>query len=213
MNYDYILWDWNGTIIDDRQLCLDILNYMLVEHGVKPVTMAQYQGFFGFPVIDYYRKAGFDFSRYSYDSLAQEFIELYQKRSLKVGLVKDSLETIKELHKRGYKQIVFSASEINNLNEQIDSYQLRGYFKETLGISNIHAKSKLDLGLNWLDGFKNKKPRLLMIGDSIHDYEVAQALGADCVLISMGSHQSIKRLEETGAQVFASAKQILTFLT
>ena len=42
--------------------------------------------------------------------------------------------------------------------------------------------------------------RTMMIGDSVHDFEVAQALGVGCVLESAG-HQSAEKLRETGAPV------------
>lgn len=212
MKYDYIVWDFNGTIIDDRQLCLDILNKMLIEHGVKTVTMEEYREVFGFPVIDYYRKVGFNFDLYPFSVLAVEFIELYQKNSLSVGLVQNSEETLRKIKELGYHQIILSASEKNNLDEQIKHYHLENYFDVILGLGDIHATSKEALALDWIKTLPNKNPKLLVVGDSLHDYEVSKVLHADCLLIDKGSHQSKERLKKTGCPVLDTALDIIDFL-
>ena len=35
MKYDYLVLDFNGTIIDDVDLCLNILNHLLEERNYK----------------------------------------------------------------------------------------------------------------------------------------------------------------------------------
>ena len=50
-----------------------------------------------------------------------------------------------------------------------------------------------------------------MIGDTIHDLEVASALGVDCILVDIG-HVSSKRLTETGVPVFNSLDSALKFI-
>ena len=58
---DTIILDFNGTILDDLDLCFNVLNKMLVMYNHKPVTLEEYLDIFTFPVIEYYRKAGFNF--------------------------------------------------------------------------------------------------------------------------------------------------------
>ncbi|MDR2569759.1 MAG: HAD family hydrolase, partial [Oscillospiraceae bacterium] len=65
------------------------------------------------------------------------------------------------------------------------------YFDELLGLSDIYAKSKIDIGLDYLS--RKNAEKAILIGDTIHDYEVASALGIDCVLIPNG-HQSREML-------------------
>ena len=59
--YRYIFWDWNGTLLDDVWLCVDIINYMLIKRGKSEITQSQYREIFDFSVKGYYKKAGFDF--------------------------------------------------------------------------------------------------------------------------------------------------------
>jgi len=51
-----------------------------------------------------------------------------------------------------------------------------------------------------------------MIGDSLHDYEVASNLGVQCLLIAQG-HQSYARLAKSGAPILMGLGEISAWLT
>ena len=64
MKPSLVLWDWNGTLLDDVALCVDALNRLLrIYHYPQQYSLAQYREIFGFPIEDYYIRAGFDFSK------------------------------------------------------------------------------------------------------------------------------------------------------
>ena len=65
-----IIWDWNGTLLDDVSICIDIMNEILGRRGLDKLTRKKYQQIFRFPVIDYYRQLGFDFKRDSFENLS-----------------------------------------------------------------------------------------------------------------------------------------------
>ena len=75
-----ILFDFNGTIVDDLDLCLNLLNTMLSMCNHKKVSKEKYLEIFTFPVIEYYKKAGFIFPKDDFPKLANYFIEEYKKR-------------------------------------------------------------------------------------------------------------------------------------
>lgn len=207
MKYDYIVWDFNGTILDDRQLCLDILNKMLAERNLKTVTLEEYINVFRFPIIDYYRAVGFDFEKEPFSELGKEFIDLYQKQSFKCGFCVDSIETIIELKKTGVELILLSASKKENLDEQLEELHIKYLFDHVYGIGNIYAESKVHIA----ERFRNRvgyDKKVLMIGDSVHDFEVATAIKADCILVAQG-HQAKHKLLEVTTNVVDTAKEIL----
>ena len=51
-NYKHIVWDWNGTLLDDAWLCVEVLNQMLSQRGRAAITLEFYRQHFKFPVID-----------------------------------------------------------------------------------------------------------------------------------------------------------------
>ena len=211
MKYDYIIWDFNGTILDDAQLCLDILNQMLKERNLPTVTMEKYKEVFGFPIIDYYRKVGFDFDKEPFAVTAVQFIDLYQNASLNCPLTKSCLNTIINMKEKGYHLILLSASKKENLLEQMHHFDLVKYFDEILGIGDIHAASKEAVGIAWKESLENKNAKLLMLGDTLHDAEVAHAIGAECILVAQG-HQSKRRLEKSSCKVVDQVDEVLKLI-
>lgn len=190
MKYDCILWDFNGTILDDVAPCLCCLNTLLSRRNLKQVALDEYKKLFTFPIIDYYAKV-FDLNKYPYKILAEEWTELYRANK-DICLYRGARETLKALSERGLTQVILSASEKNTLEKQLNEYGIRSYFDDILALDNIHAETKKGIALSWRE--QNKNVKALMIGDTLHDKEVADAIEADCILIPNG-HQDISILQ------------------
>ena len=210
MNYDLILWDWNGTLLDDAGWCVDVVNRMLRKRGLPTTDLENYRNKFGFPVEEYYRKIGFDLTAESFTDLSVEFVSLYSAKSHGYALHRGVLETLSAFENLGISQAVLSASEQNNLDKQIMEFGLTARFTAVLGIGDIYARGKLELGRRYMA--QRNSAHCLLVGDTIHDREVAQALGVDCVLLSHG-HQSRKRLIATGAVVLDYLGDVPPFFT
>lgn len=95
------------------------------------------------------------------------------------------------------------------LNAQLSALGIAHYFMETLALSNLYAFSKVELGKSWVERVKPEKA--LFIGDTLHDFETASAMGVDCALIASG-HQSEKRLQAAGAPVFNTVFELIEAL-
>ncbi len=187
-----IFWDFNGTILDDLDLCLTILNDMLKEEGHQPITKERYLDIFTFPIIEYYRLAGFDFKHRSYETLANIFITKYQKASLNLKLHEDTVKIVTYFKQQGYRQVVLSASQVNNLVEQLKHYQIFDLFDDVLGISNVYAASKTQIGLEYIQKHQIDLENSVMIGDTLHDRDVAGALNCGIIIYTKG-HQAKHR--------------------
>lgn len=207
----YVFLDFNGTIIDDVELCLDLLNEMLYKQGAKTLSVEEYKNVFCFPIKKYYIDAGIDFNKNSFEELAVWFIEKYQPLSMKCGLYSGIIDTFRELKNKGYHLIILSASEKNNLLEQCSNYNIVEYFDEILGIDNIHAASKVDIALRYLNENNIKGDEILFVGDTLHDLEVAEAIGANCKLVSCG-HQSFDVLKKGNVDILGSVNDLLSVL-
>lgn len=186
--YTHIIWDWNGTLFDDVDWCFSIINLMLKKRNMKTLNcMEDYHKVFCFPIVQYYENVGFDFEKEPFKELAKEYISLYHDDNNNLTLHKDAERVLRTLADNGITQIILSASEKQNLLTQMKSFTISSYFDEILGISDIYAKSKIEAGMDYIRRANIKKA--VLIGDTKHDFEVAQALGTDCILISNG-HQS-----------------------
>lgn len=198
--YKHIIWDWNGTLLDDAWLCVEILNDMLTRRKMKTVTLSQYQADFNFPVINYYVRLGFDFEKESFDDIAREYIAAYESQRLRCRLRTGVVDIIKLLKAKGVLQSVLSASQRASLVEALKLFGLTDFFENVAGLDDYYAHSKMDIGKNLMKNLSAGQKEVLLIGDTIHDYEVACELGADCLLAPAG-HQSKERLLACGAKV------------
>ncbi|MBU1141790.1 MAG: HAD-IA family hydrolase [Firmicutes bacterium] len=188
----YIFWDFNGTVLDDAYLCYEILNEMLIEEERPTVTFDEYLMIFDFPVEAYYAKV-YDLEKTSFKVLAHRFIERYQPRSLNLKLHDGVIEAIKHYESQGIINIMLSASEIHNLHRQLAHFKIEHLFHHILGTSDVYAKSKVDVAKAFIDEYNIDPKDVMMIGDTLHDIEVANELGCDIILYTKG-HQHHTRL-------------------
>jgi len=211
-NYTHIIWDWNGTLLNDVDWCFATINRLLATQQKPPLpSLAAYREVFGFPIIDYYRRAGFDLAAESYDSLAAKYIALYHGAgSESMGLFENAEAVLQAVKTSGRSQVILSASSQENLFAQLAPFDIHGLFDEILGISDIFAKGKVEIGLNYIA--HNPVQNGLFIGDTLHDFEVADAMGIDCVLVAQG-HQSRERLQVCGVPVLADLAEVWDYLS
>jgi phosphoglycolate phosphatase len=205
--YDYILWDFNGTILDDAALCVQTENQLRRESGMPEISIDFFREHMCFPIKDYYINIGMDFTQISYADMCVKFMAIFQPASLHAPFREGVIDFITAQSKKGQKQILLSAAEKNNLLEQTAHFGITGLFEEVLGISDILGASKIELALSWLESKEKKPERMLFIGDTLHDFEVSQALGCDCVLLT-GGHSNRKRLETAGVLVLDTIAEL-----
>ncbi len=211
MKYKYIFFDFNGTVLNDVDLCLQLLNEMLISCNHQKVSYDEYKHIFRFPVIEYYKLAGFDFTKESFNDLSKWFIENYQPKSLKCHLYDNVVNTFEYLISKGYKLVLLSASQIDNLIQQCNHFEITKYFDAILGIDNIYAASKVDIGVNYLVNNKIDPKEVSMIGDTLHDKEVAEKMGVNCFLVSCG-HQHFDILNINENKVLSGVADLMKFL-
>lgn len=210
-NYDLIIWDWNGTLLDDVFWCIKTMNQMLQKRGLPLLqTKERYHEVFCFPIRQYYANIGFNFEKESFENLAKEYISLHHSENSRHSqLHKKALCTVANIKLSGIAQIILSASQANNLQQQLEPFDIADYFDAVLGIEDIYANSKIDLAKTYLS--QHRARRILCIGDTVHDYEVAQSLNADCLLIANG-HQSKATLADCGVPVLQNIQAVLDYV-
>lgn len=211
-NYKHIIWDWNGTLMDDAWLCVEVMNGILQRYGKKPVSLEVYRHHFTFPVVRYYEWLGFCNDQISFEKVSHEFIHAYNQRRFECQLHPETTELLQQIQSLDIDQVILSAYTHHTLVEIIHHYGLDPYFRKLIGLDNIYAASKVALGQAHFATLDHDPHEVLLIGDTLHDFEVAQSLGVDCVLLSHGHHDH-SRLAATGKPVFESLSALRQYLT
>ena len=210
----HVVWDWNGTLFDDLDCCVEVANTLLGEFGLPALEgIAGYQSKFRVPIVAYYADLGFDISPGgNFDAAARRYLELYATASQACGLHEGAREVLGALQAAGVQQVVISASEQANLHAQLAPFELDDWLAGAHGIEDIYAASKEGLARRWLAEAHVAPADVVFVGDSEHDFEIAAALGAGCVLFS-GGHHSRAHLEKLGAPVIDHLCQVPDYVT
>lgn len=208
---NHIIWDWNGTLIDDAGLCVRVLNELLADWGRGPVSVQAYRDEFGFPVRDYYERIGFPLDREDFESVSQRFIARYYELFAEVRAHFGVVDLIENLRAKGVTHSILSASKQDHLEAAVRTFDLDGHFERLVGIGNIFASGKLAEGKRWVSEMPWDPRTVLLVGDTLHDFEVAEALGVPVVLLAHG-HHAPERLRQTGAPVVETPGSLRAFI-
>ena len=196
----YVIWDWNGTLLDDVRAACGAFNTPLVRRGIPTLSLEHYREIFGFPVRDFYRSAGIKLELEDWDRLAAEYHELYLADE-SPELADGAFALLRHWKEQRIGQSVVTVSEQTIVNTQIQKFGIRKELDQVIGVSNLHGASKRDLVHGFLDSLSIPSAEVLMVGDSLHDAELAREADTQCVLVASG-HQSRSRLETTGFPVY-----------
>lgn len=210
--YENIIWDWNGTLLNDADICIASMNTLLEKRSLDLLNKTRYLEIFGFPVKDYYKKAGFDFEKEAFEIPAMEYIDEYKKRIYTSSLHNKSKEMLNLFQQNNISQYILSAMEEKALLDSLGHFDIKNYFKAIYGLNDNYAVSKTEMGIKLLEEHSIDPEKTLLIGDTIHDLETAAKMNVDIVLIANG-HQNKNRLLAVHNHVIDTLEDLPDYLS
>ena len=206
-----IVWDWNGTLLDDLAASLSAMNQMLTRRQLPLLSQVRYREIFTFPVRNYYEKAGLFFNEKEWDAVAMEFIDNYRVLLPGCGIHSGTSQIIGYLQTRGYRQFILSAMQQQMLQASVVACLDAKFFESINGLNDHYAHSKEENARQLVTKSRLQAKELLMIGDTLHDYEVATRAGMQCILFS-GGHHAAHRLQTSGTLVIDRLERLAELL-
>ena len=210
MRYEYIFWDWNGTLLDDAVATCDAVNSMLIARSLPVITLEQYRDLIEVPIIGFYKKV-MDISGETMESISEEFHARWAEHLPSSPIMSDAVDILNKIKESGRKQYIFSSTQNKLISPFLTQYGITSCFECVLGAPDCHVGSKVERTRSYLEQNGIPKEKALFIGDMVHDSEVASAIGSDCLLVYKG-HQSEKALRATGRKVVASLSDVFAYL-
>ena len=208
MKVRHVVWDWNGTLLDDVEYCLELTNRLLIQRHLTPLGgLEEYRERFSFPVKAYYASLGI--GEKDFVEAAHIWMDAYMADEAVCPLQPGAEETVRETEEKGLSQIILSASKQSHLESQLRSRP--GIACPCYGIRDIYATEKQSLAQEVLPALGWTPESTVFVGDTLHDAEVAAALGCGCVLVANG-HQSLRRLKTAGVPVCADLTAVKALL-
>ena len=114
-NKKHIIFDWNGTLINDADVFVNVLNALLDKRKMDRINLNTYRDLFCFPIVDFYKKIGLDVSGDAFTQLKKEFVCEYDKRKYVAALFPESISVLEKLKKNNLMLSILSASNQNTL--------------------------------------------------------------------------------------------------
>lgn len=184
----WIVWDWNGTLLDDTTAALNAFNVQLEKRALKTISLDFYRDHFAFPVKPFYALCGVDLAHEDWDRIAAEYHEAYAREPKELN--REAIAALERAKAKGYRQCVLSALRQDLLEAALARYQIRDHFEFVYGVDNLDGSSKLARAKELVSVLSSDFTTL--IGDALHDAEVAAELNLPCILVATGGHSAAR---------------------
>lgn len=210
MKYKNIIWDWNGTILNDAPIAFEATNILLQRFGYQTITFEYYRDNVDTPIVIFYNKI-FDLKKHDMQMLDDEWGVLYNQLSDKIQLHAGVDIILSTFADNNLNQIILSAFKTNEILKYARKFSVEHYFEDILGTHNIVMESKTTRGRRYMQEHGFVPEHTLYIGDTVHDCDTARDLGVDCILFS-GGQQSPKLLNQCSVPVYNNFVDIANLL-
>ena len=206
-----VIWDFNGTILDDVELAAGSINEVLRRRNLPIIDKAAHRRIFRFPVSDYYRSLGFDLDREEQGDISDEFHSVYQSGVESCSLNPGIAEALEYLEKHGIDQFVLSAAQEEMVVAWVRLHGIQSRFKGVYGLSDRLAVSKARRCRDLIEDFDLDPSATLFIGDTDHDVAVARAVGCRPLVVLQG-HQDGSRFAGADCEIYDTFHDLVNAL-
>ncbi|MDD3429147.1 MAG: HAD hydrolase-like protein [Oscillospiraceae bacterium] len=208
--YSHIIWDWNGTLLDDLQPSVGAVNEILKSQACAPLTVFEYQNLMEAPIKSFYKKI-VNFEKLSFLQAIEMYSCAYEKYAGNCNLRSGARQVLELLEAMGSTQMIVSACEEKRLLTQAARLEILQYFDTVLAADNACGESKIERAVRYFEQKEAEMQDVVVIGDTTHDFELAKELGCECVLIA-GGHEDVEHLLKCDALVFNSLQEFLWYV-
>lgn len=214
-NYSYVIFDFDGTVVDTGEGILKSLQYSFEQMGHEVPDLFDLKKFIGPPIhysyVTFYGIA---------EAEVEQYIKKYRERYRKIGIYEcfiydGVLETIKALKKNGVKIGIASSKPISLIYDVMDYLKITEYFDAVVGtqFDDSNHPGKTDLVLESMQKLSDTdKKRTLMVGDRYFDIDGATGAGVDSVGVTYGYGSREEFMEHGATYIIDNAKELLNIL-
>ncbi|MGW2817635.1 HAD family hydrolase [Streptomyces sp. NPDC001415] len=190
----HLVWDWNGTLLDDNAAIIEATNAAFAELGLEPITLERYRDLYCVPIPRFYQRL---MGRLPTDAewlvMDEAFHQQYWARADACGLTEGAAELLAARWAAGLSQSLLSMAPHEHLVPIVRRHGITEHFVRVDGRTGPSHGSKAEHMVRHLTALRAADPeisgeRVVVIGDAVDDAVAASAVGAAAVLFTGGSH-------------------------
>jgi phosphoglycolate phosphatase-like HAD superfamily hydrolase len=213
LKVSHIVWDWNGTLLDDNLAVLAAVNEVCAGFGRPALTWDEWREVYARPMrLSYEKILGRELSEEDWARVDKLYHERYDLLLHTCGLAPGVPDGLRAWGESGRTQSLLSMWFHAQLVPTIDGFGLTELFQRVDGLrSAVGGGSKAEHLANHLTAQQLDPADVVLIGDVVDDADAARAVGANCVLVTTGA-MSRTALQATGFPVTDSVPDALGML-
>lgn len=204
MSVQHVVWDWNGTLLDDLEVVLGAVNVAMATLDGPPVDGDIYRTHFTRPIQHFYEGLlGRSISESEWHLLNDTYHEAYYSQVHDAPLAFDALDALARVDGLGWNQSLLSMTPQARLEWVVADHGLFDRLQPVTGLPGQTGGLKAEHMELHLDRQNLVGPQVAVIGDTPDDVTAARAVGAVAILYDSGSHHR-EQLDEVGVPVVNS---------
>lgn len=187
--YDLIVFDWDGTLVDSTQLIVDAIRAASVDAGLQPPEPLAARSIIGLGLPEALRTLFGSLDETLQQQLTAHYRYHYFARDHEVPLFEGVEEAIANLAEQGFMLAVATGKGRNGLNLSLQRSGLHQHFLATRCVDECCSKPHPQMLLEIMDELGADPARTLMIGDTTYDMQMASNAGVASIAVSYGAQQ------------------------
>lgn len=187
--FDLIAFDWDGTLSDSTAVIVKCIQAAVADVGGTPPSNEAASYVIGMALMPALARAAPDVSPEKYPELGNRYRHHFIKHQDDISLFAGVLPMLAALRERGHLLAVATGKSRRGLNDALQDPQLRGMFDSSRTADETAGKPNPLMLHELMAEFGVEPGRVLMIGDTTHDLEMARNAGCAAVGVSYGAHE------------------------
>jgi phosphoglycolate phosphatase len=186
--YDLIVFDWDGTVMDSTEVIAGSIQAACRDLGLAAPSDNAAKHVIGLGLQEALSRAVPDLKEDQRGDLVARYRHHFLARGEDIPLFDGAQQTIAELHAAGYWLAVATGKSRQGLQRAMQTSGMESYFHATRTADQTFSKPHPAMLLEIMDQLGVMAERVLMVGDTTHDLQMARNAGVDAIGMTHGAH-------------------------
>ncbi len=210
--FDLIVWDWDGTLANSTGMITDAIVSAAAQVGLPALDPLAASNIIGLGLKESIHALFGNISAEKAQALAKQYTANYYAGESEIPLFEGAADTIKTLHKRGFKLAVATGKGRRGLNLALEHCGLSPYFHATKTVNECFSKPHPQMLDELMDELIVRPERTLMIGDTSYDLQMASNAGVPAVAVTFGAQSRDKLNSYNSIAMFTQFSELRSWL-
>ena len=188
--FDLLVFDWDGTLFDSTASIIRAIQAACRDLGLDEPSESQAGHVIGLGLSEALRYIAPDLAEERLPLLIDRYRHHYLSSDQDIRLFAGAADMIEDLYASGYSLAVATGKSRKGLNRALASSGLRRFFSSSRCADECFSKPHPQMLVELMAEFGVEETKMLMIGDTTHDLQMAINAKVPGLAVSYGAHTS-----------------------